>query len=313
MDNDKKIIIMLLTLALGVIGYSYFLTIKITDAENQISELRAAPVRIPDKKNNIPSTKFKMQSARYCLPDNLILTIAFDGKGEFEYTASGNEVVKGPYTLDKNSILLMLTKNSQQEFIINSWDNDNNVIEFSSGTQHLSTTVCKTPEQLKMDAEKAEQEKLAKEKAEQEKLEQEKLAKEKAEQEKIEQEKLAKAEQEKIAKEKAEQEKIAKEKAELEKIALEKIAKEKADLEKAAKEKAEQEKAEQEKAEIERLAKEKTNQVKAAENSIIEKLDKPIIETKEKAKDEIINITKDIPTKVDDTKLDPFNEGLEIK
>lgn len=102
----------------------------------------------------------------------------------------------------------------------------------------------------KVEAEKAEQERLALEKAEQERLALEKAEQEREEYHRLEQERLAleKAEQERLEQERLEQENIALEKAEQERLEQEKIA-----LEKAEQERLEQERLALEKAEQERL------------------------------------------------------------
>jgi hypothetical protein len=253
MNNDKKNALILLGIALGFIGYSFFLTNKINNAETQISELKSMPHPV-EKKVAPPGTKFKMTARRYCEDGNHKRGIHFDGKDQFEYSSPGSDVIRGPFQMDKNLITLNTSKNSQQELVIKSWDNEFNVTDFTLDGKLYSLAVCKSPEQERMEAEKAEQEKLAAEKIEQEKVaaEQERIAAEKA---RVEQERLAveRVAQEKLAAEKAEQERIAAEKAEQERIAAEKI---KAEQEKA---KAEQEKlaAEKAKAEQEKLAAEK--------------------------------------------------------
>ena len=263
MNNDKKNALILVAVALGFIGYSYFLTTKIQDAETQINELKAIPVRPPEKKM-VPGTIFKMPPMRYCEVGNHKRSVGFDGKDQFEYFNPGNDLVRGPFAIDKNTIVLTTSKTSQQELIIKSWDNSNNVTEFSFDGRYFNSSVCKTPEQERQENERIEQERLAKEKAEQDKIaaekaEQEKIAAEKAEQEKLAAEKI---EQEKIAAEKIEQERIAKEKAEQERLAAEKAAAEKAAAEKAAAEKAAAEKAAAEKAAAEKAAKEKLDKDK---------------------------------------------------
>ncbi|MDK9681955.1 signal recognition particle-docking protein FtsY [Pseudoalteromonas shioyasakiensis] len=118
----------------------------------------------------------------------------------------------------------------------------------------------------KAEAERLEQERIAAEKAEAERLEQERFAAEKAEAERLEQERIAaekaeaeRLEQERIAAEKAEaerleQERVAAEKAEAERLEQERIAAEKAEAERLEQERVAAEKAEAERLEQERIA-----------------------------------------------------------
>ncbi|WP_209327259.1 signal recognition particle-docking protein FtsY [Pseudoalteromonas sp. PA2MD11] len=100
----------------------------------------------------------------------------------------------------------------------------------------------------KAEAERLEQERIAAEKAEAERLEQERIAAEKAEAERLEQERIA---AEKAEAERLEQERIAAEKVEAERLEQERIAAERRDAERV-----EQERIAAEKAEAERLAQE---------------------------------------------------------
>jgi hypothetical protein len=290
MNNDKKNALILLGIALGFIGYSFFLTNKINNAETQISELKSMPHPV-EKKVAPPGTKFKMAARRYCEDSNHKRGIHFDGKDQFEYSSPGSDVIRGPFQMDKNLITLNTSKNSQQELVIKSWDNEFNVTDFTLDGKLYSLTVCKSPEQERMEAEKAEQEKLAAEKVEQERVaaEQERIAAEKA---RIEQERLAveRVAQERIAAEKAEQERIAAEKAEQERIAAEKIKAEqaKAEQEKQASEKAkaEQEKLATEKAKAEKLKAEQEKLAAEKAKANKENDDEEPIAKKEEVKDE---------------------------
>ena len=96
----------------------------------------------------------------------------------------------------------------------------------------------------KAEAERLEQERIAAEKAEAERLEQERIAAEKVEAERLEQERIA---AEKVEAERLEQERIAAEKAEAERLEQERIAAEKAEAERLAQEQqaAEQQRQEQ--------------------------------------------------------------------
>ncbi|GGE90351.1 signal recognition particle receptor FtsY [Pseudoalteromonas gelatinilytica] len=106
----------------------------------------------------------------------------------------------------------------------------------------------------KLEAERLEQERIAAEKAEAERLEQERIAAEKAEAERVEQERIA---AEKLEAERLEQERIAAEKAEAERLEQERIAAEKAETERLEQERIAAEKAEAERLEQERIAAEK--------------------------------------------------------
>jgi len=129
----------------------------------------------------------------------------------------------------------------------------------------------------KAEAERLEQERIAAEKAEAERVEQERIAAEKAEAERIEQERIAaekaeaeRVEQERIAAEKAqaerlEQERIAAEKAETERLEQERFAAEKAEAERLEQERIAAEKAEAERLEQERIAAEKAEAERLAQ------------------------------------------------
>ena len=129
----------------------------------------------------------------------------------------------------------------------------------------------------KAEAERLEQERIAAEKAEAERVEQERIAAEKAEAERLEQERIAaekteaeRVEQERIAAEKAqaerlEQERIAAEKAETERLEQERFAAEKAEAERLEQERIAAEKAEAERLEQERIAAEKAEAERLAQ------------------------------------------------
>ena len=139
-------------------------------------------------------------------------------------------------------------------------------------------------EAARLEKEKAEADKLAKEKAEREKAEADKLAKEKAEKEKAEADKLAKEKADEAAR--LEKEKAEKEKAEADKLAKEKadeaarLEKEKAEREKAEADKLAKEKAEREKAEADKLAKEKAEKEKAEADRLAKEVEKIQAENK---------------------------------
>ncbi len=115
----------------------------------------------------------------------------------------------------------------------------------------------------KLEAERVEQERIAAEKAEAERLEQERIVAEKAEAERLEQERIA---AEKVEAERLEQERIAAEKAETERLEQERIAAEKAEAERLAQEQqaAEQQRQEQQARLAEQEAAMKLEQERAA-------------------------------------------------
>ena len=115
----------------------------------------------------------------------------------------------------------------------------------------------------KAEAERLEQERIAAEKAEAERLEQERIAAEKVEAERLEQERIA---AEKVEAERLEQERIAAEKAEAERLEQERIAAEKAEAERLAQEQqaAEQQRQEQQARLAEQEAAMKLEQERAA-------------------------------------------------
>ncbi len=115
----------------------------------------------------------------------------------------------------------------------------------------------------KAEAERLEQERIAAEKAEAERLEQERIAAEKAEAERLEQERIA---AEKAEAERLEQERIATEKAEAERLEQERIAAEQAEAERLAQEQqaAEQQRQEQQARLAEQEAAMKLEQERAA-------------------------------------------------
>ena len=127
-----------------------------------------------------------------------------------------------------------------------------------------------------------EAERIAKEKAEQARLEAERIAKEKEEArlaEEARQRELARLEAERIAKEKAEQarleaERIAKEKAEQARLEAERIAKEKAEQARLEAERIAKEKEEQARLEEERIAKEKEEQARLEAERIAKEKEK---------------------------------------
>ena len=139
-----------------------------------------------------------------------------------------------------------------------------------------------------------EAERIAKEKAEQARLEAERIAKEKEEArlaEEARQRELARLEAERIAKEKAEQarleaERIAKEKAEQARLEAERIAKEKAEQARLEAERIAKEKEEQARLEEERIAKEKEEQARLeAERIAKEKEEQARLEAERIAKE----------------------------
>ena len=114
----------------------------------------------------------------------------------------------------------------------------------------------------KAEAERLEQERIAAEKAEAERLEQERIAAEQADAERVEQERIA---AEKAEAERLEQERIAAEQAEAERLEQERIAAEKAEAERLEQERIAAEKAEAERLEQERIAAEQAEAERLAQ------------------------------------------------
>ena len=69
MNNDKTKLVFLLIIALGFVGYTYFLTMKVEDSENQINELKASLKSAP-KNQDKKLTKYKINNAKYCENEN---------------------------------------------------------------------------------------------------------------------------------------------------------------------------------------------------------------------------------------------------
>ncbi|MEI8644507.1 signal recognition particle-docking protein FtsY [Pseudoalteromonas sp. Hal040] len=121
-----------------------------------------------------------------------------------------------------------------------------------------------------LEAERLEQERIAAEKAEAERLEQERIEAEKAEAERVEQERIA---AEKLEAERLEQERIAAEKAEAERLEQERITAEKAEAERLEQERIAAEKLEAERLEQERIAAEKAEAERLEQETEAERLE----------------------------------------
>ena len=252
MNSEKRNAIIVLVIALAFVGYIFFLTTKVQDSETQINELKASLLNKATEKKM--ASKFKLAAGKFCEASNT-KSIIFDGKNNFELQTQGADTVKGNLQLEKNSIILLPSQNSQLELIIKSWDNTKTVVEFTFEGKTYGTTLCKTPEQEQQEKEKSIQESLEKERLENDKIEREKAEKERIERERAEKEKADKEKidqimqkLDKIEQMKTEQEKIEKEKAEQEKLVQEKLLQEKQEREKAQQERMELENVEKEKA-----------------------------------------------------------------
>ena len=295
--NKKPILYIILFLLIGLSTFFYFTKTKTADIIEKtdwVDEVVEKEViySLKYKGNNIAViSRFLEESSAKAEVNNLI-TRGF--KADYIYLPENSNVSRKEYQV----FIGPYETNEETNQWIKNIDKEISIINISDGT---IIRKIKSSFQIKIEKEKAENEKIAKEKAENERL-----AQEKAENEKIAKEKL---ENEKIAKEKAENEKIAKEKAE-----NEKIAKEKAENEKIAKEKAEKKRLAKEKAEKKRLAKEKANKNKIAEDKARKlNLDKVADEKKRILEQETENLKKEIALLKNRKILIENNKDIKIK
>jgi len=274
--NNKTVIYIILFFLIGLSTFFYFLenkTADIIEKTDFVAEVVEKEIiySIKYKGNNIAViSKFLEESSAKAEVNNLI-TKGFKADYVFLPEISNSlrkeyQVFIGPYeTIEETNQWI---KNIDKEI---------SIINISDGT--IIRTI-KSSYQIKIEKEKAENERLAKEKVENERLAKEKAENERLAKEKVENERLAKekAENERLAKEKAENERLAKEKVENERLAKEKVenerlAKEKVENERLSKEKAKKKRLAKEKVENERLAKEKVEKKRLAkENSKKKKL-----------------------------------------
>jgi hypothetical protein len=274
--NNKTVIYIILFFLVGLSTFFYFLenkTADIIEKTDFVTEVVEKEIiySIKYKGNNIAViSKFLEESSAKAEVNNLI-TKGFKADYVFLPEISNSlrkeyQVFIGPYeTIEETNQWI---KNIDKEI---------SIINISDGT--IIRTI-KSSYQIKIEKEKAENERLAKEKVENERLAKEKAENERLAKEKVENERLAKekVENERLAKEKVENERLAKEKAENERLAKEKVenerlAKEKAENERLAKEKAKKKRLAKEKAEKKKIAKEKVEKKRLAkENSKKKKL-----------------------------------------
>jgi len=293
--NKKPILYIVLFLLIGLSTFFYFTKTKTADIIEKtdwVDEVVEKEViySLKYKGNNIAViSRFLEESSAKAEVNNLI-TRGF--KADYIYLPENSNVSRKEYQV----FIGPYETNEETNQWIKNIDKEISIINISNGT--IIRTI-KSSFQIKIEKEKAENERLAKEKAENERL-----AKEKAENERLAKEKV---ENEKIAKEKAENEKIAKEKAE-----NEKIAKEKAEKKRLAKEKAENEKIA--KAEKKRLAKEKANKNKIEEDKARKlNLDKVADEKKRILEQEAENLKKEIALLKNRKILIENNKDIKIK
>ena len=275
--NKKPILYIVLFLLIGLSTFFYFTKTKTADIIEKtdwVDEVVEKEViySLKYKGNNIAViSRFLEESSAKAEVNNLI-TRGF--KADYIYLPENSNVSRKEYQV----FIGPYETNEETNQWIKNIDKEISIINISNGT--IIRTI-KSSFQIKIEKEKAENERLAKEKAENERL----------------------------AKEKAENEKIAKEKAE-----NEKIAKEKAENEKIAKEKAEKKRLAKEKAEKKRLAKEKANKNKIAEDKARKlNLDKVADEKKRILEQEAENLKKEIALLKNRKILIENNKDIKIK
>ena len=285
--NNKTVIYIILFFLIGLSTFFYFLenkTADIIEKTDFVTEVVEKEIiySIKYKGNNIAViSKFLEESSAKAEVNNLI-TKGFKADYVFLPEISNSlrkeyQVFIGPYeTIEETNQWI---KNIDKEI---------SIINISDGT--IIRTI-KSSYQIKIEKEKAENERLAKEK-----VENERLAKEKAE-------------NERLAKEKVENERLAKEKAE-----NERLAKEKAKKKRLAKEKAEKKKIAKEKVEKKRLAKENSKKKKLAEDKAIKlNLDKVAEEKKRILEREAESLKKEIALLKNRKILIKKNKDIKIK
>ena len=295
--NNKTVIYIILFFLIGLSTFFYFLenkTADIIEKTDFVAEVVEKEIiySIKYKGNNIAViSKFLEESSAKAEVNNLI-TKGFKADYVFLPEISNSlrkeyQVFIGPYeTIEETNQWI---KNIDKEI---------SIINISDGT--IIRTI-KSSYQIKIEKEKAENERLAKEK-----VENERLAKEKAENERLAKEKV---ENERLAKEKAENERLAKEKAE-----NERLAKEKVENERLAKEKAENKKIAKEKVEKKRLAKENSKKKKLAEDKAKKlNLDKVAEEKKRILEREAESLKKEIALLKNRKILIKNNKDIKIK
>ena len=295
--NNKTVIYIILFFLIGLSTFFYFLenkTADIIEKTDFVAEVVEKEIiySIKYKGNNIAViSKFLEESSAKAEVNNLI-TKGFKADYVFLPEISNSlrkeyQVFIGPYeTIEETNQWI---KNIDKEI---------SIINISDGT--IIRTI-KSSYQIKIEKEKAENERLAKEK-----VENERLAKEKAENERLAKEKV---ENERLAKEKVENERLAKEKVE-----NERLSKEKAKKKRLAKEKAEKKKIAKEKVEKKRLAKENSKKKKLAEDKAKKlNLDKVAEEKKRILEREAESLKKEIALLKNRKILIKNNKDIKIK
>jgi hypothetical protein len=251
--NNKTVIYIILFFLVGLSTFFYFLenkTADIIEKTDFVTEVVEKEIiySIKYKGNNIAViSKFLEESSAKAEVNNLI-TKGFKADYVFLPEISNSlrkeyQVFIGPYeTIEETNQWI---KNIDKEI---------SIINISDGT--IIRTI-KSSYQIKIEKEKAENERLAKEKVENERLAKEKAENERLAKEKVENERLAKekVENERLAKEKAKKKRLAKEKAEKKKIAKEKVEKKRLAKENSKKKKLAEDKAK--KLNLDKVAEEK--------------------------------------------------------
>ena len=239
--NKKPILYIILFLLIGLSTFFYFTKTKTADIIEKtdwVDEVVEKEViySLKYKGNNIAViSRFLEESSAKAEVNNLI-TRGF--KADYIYLPENSNISRKEYQV----FIGPYETNEETNQWIKNIDKEISIINISDGT--IIRTI-KSSFQIKIEKEKAENERLAKEKAENERLAKEKVENERLAKEKVENERLAKekVENERLAKEKAEKKKLAKEKAEKKKLAKEKAEKKKIAKAKAKKNKLAEDKA----------------------------------------------------------------------
>ena len=221
--NKKPILYIILFLLIGLSTFFYFTKTKtahIIEKTDWVDEVVEKEViySLKYKGNNIAViSRFLEESSAKAEVNNLI-TRGF--KADYIYLPENSNISRKEYQVFIGPYETIEETNQW----IKNIDKEISIINISDGT--IIRTI-KSSYQIKIEKEKAENERLAKEK-----VENERLAKEKAENERLAKEK---AKKKRLAKEKAEKKKIAKEKVEKKRLAKENSKKKKLAEDKAKK------------------------------------------------------------------------------
>ena len=231
--NKKPILYIILFLLIGLSTFFYFTKTKTADIIEKtdwVDEVVEKEViySLKYKGNNIAViSRFLEESSAKAEVNNLI-TRGF--KADYIYLPENSNVSRKEYQV----FIGPYETNEETNQWIKNIDKEISIINISNGT--IIRTI-KSSFQIKIEKEKAENERLAKEKAENERLAKEKVENERLAKEKVENERLSKekAKKKRLAKEKVENERLAKEKVEKKRLAKENSKKKKLAEDKAKK------------------------------------------------------------------------------